>query len=376
MNKIATILLLFLSFGSSAQINIYDGFDNNENEWATEEGSSGYARVEKGYYEVFGSNEGYWYYAQKSGWKSEQGFRLEGSVTIMPNTISGMKAGLVWGNEGDSAYFVFTVSGEGKCQASFFRSGREEILLPVKNNPFINKTGSNNLRVESDPVAGYYRFYVNEQLMGTAKHRMPNTSYAGFYGDLPGKYRFDNFWMVQDNTPGSFRPVKLETNPSCTGSMFFFHPAHMFGFCIPSGWRVDINGEMSTIWKLGYSTDGRGLVAHYSIFDRDSFFSVSDDDFRSILVDEKGIEQVNYSETVTMSTVKNSEARHYRATYKRTDDGASYTVDRYVVYNRSSRQYFIFQCTNPTADQEMIGQYHATAQMILSSIKWPVILDR
>lgn len=370
MRKFLLFALLLIGESMSAQRNIFDGFDDNSNNWPITGGGSGSTSVHDGYYEVNSINEGYWQYTQTVPGGMANHFRVELSVWRDSATADGKGAGITWGNKGDSARMIFVLYGDGSFVFQKIRDGKSQTVTNRAISFNIFEDDFNNLRVERNMWTGNYDFSINEQLVLSTPFEAPASSEVGIYADVAGSFRFDNFWFVENgNTDESYCPVPLTLSDACTSENLSCHHGNGFSYCVPLGWRVDnYQGTHELIWPVGSPYQIILDVANLTL--EDSFGVAAKNDFRVF------VDSAKYATGKMSTPMKRDSAATgvecWRGMFEYTDlrDNKKYTVVRLYVYNEELSSFILIECKTLSDDLETNKQFWSTVFVVSRSLHW------
>lgn len=368
-------LCLFISTIVPAQINIYDGFDDNSNEWPDGKSEWHSLGVKNGAFEVMSLNDGSWMTSKNTAVDLKKYFRYELTVEQVSMKSADQGTGLTWGVRGDTTCFMFLVYNDGSFAVINRTSLNSQTeVLKRQKHPAV-KSGSNNLRMEHKLNGEIYCFSINEQLVGTAKYVVPATTEFGMISDMPATARFDNFWLVQDDhSREDYAPSNLRSGPCGEGRLRYTNTYSLYSLCLPQGWRVDETGTFANIWTIQNHIGAAGIRVSYStIPPQEDYSIVAAGDFSSIVDSTAGISEVNRSEPQSVAGVREgTEAWKFSCTFKYQSDGVFYKVIRYYVFNKSTGQLLLFQIQLPVNRQDVWEKYDGVAAFMISSIAWPV----
>ena len=364
------LFLVAISVGNllNAQRNIFDPFSDNSNNWPLTAGSEGSMSIAGGYYEVTTVSEGYWQYTHTIEHGFDKHFRIEASVERDSATAAGKGAGIVWGNKADSTRFAFLVYGDGSFVYQYLSNGVSETVSPHEVTYAYNEEGYNNLRVERNMVTNMYDLSVNEQLVLSVPYRAPRSSEAGIYADMAGKFRFDNFWFIeQANTDSSYRPHELIIDKRCGDKKMQYSSDYGYSFCVPFGWRVDEYRETHcSIWPVGCAYVINLDYTKLAI--EDSFGVAAKNDFK-IFVDSLKVSEKQFSEIRKDSSSPGTEVWAAQFQYVGLDHN-TVTVYRYYVYHAKSGGFMLIEATVPPYEEELAMMFSWVSAAIAESVIW------
>lgn len=367
-------LLSFVSTLISAQINIYDGFDDNSNDWPDEKSEWHSVGLKNGGLEVMSIKDGSWMTSKTANVDLKKYYRYE--LTVDQVSVSADQgSGLTWGVRGDTTCFMFLVYNDGSFSVLNRTSSYSQTeVLKRQKHPAVKK-GLNNLRMEHKVNGGIYYFSINEQLVGTAKYVLPAATEFGMISDMPATVKFDNFWLVQDdNSREEYCPSNLRSGPCGQAHLQYTNTYSLYSLCLPEGWRVDETGTFANIWTIHNHVGAAGIRVSYStIPPQEDYKIVAAGDFSSIVDSTDGISEVNKSEPLSVAGVKEgTEAWKFSCTFKYQADGVVYKVIRYYIFNKSTGQFLLFQIQLPVNRQDVWAKYDEVAASLISSVSWPV----
>lgn len=368
-------LCLFLSSILSAQINIYDGFDDNSNEWPEGKSEWHSLGVKNGAFEVMSLNDGSWMTSKNTAVDLNRYFRFELTVDQVNLKSADQGTGLTWGVRGDTTCFMFLVYNDGSFAVINRTSLTSQTELLKRQKHTAVKIGSNNLRIEHKVNGEIYYFSINEQLVGTARYVLPATTEFGMISDMPATVRFDNFWLVQDDhSRQDYAPSNLRSGPCGEGRLRYTNTYSLYSLCLPEGWRVDETGTFANIWTIQNHVGAAGIRVSYSAIPaQEDYKIIAAGDFSSIVDSTDGISDVKKEEAQAVVGVKEGfEAWKFSCTFKYQTDGVFYKIIRYYVFNKSTGQFLLFQIQLPLNRQDVWEKYDQVAAAMISSVSWPV----
>lgn len=368
-------LCLFISSIVSAQINIFDGFDDNSNGWPESKSDNHTVGVKEGVFYVESSSEGSWLFSQRTKIDYAKYFRYELTVNQVNVNSTDQGSGMCWGISGDSSMIMFLIYNDGSFAVISRISSSSQTELVKRQKHAAIKKGVNNLRVEHLQLADKYNFIINEQLAGSCAYVIPTGVEFGMICDMPGNVSFDNFWLVQDDhSREDYTPSNLRSGPCGEGRLRYTNTYSLYSLCLPEGWRVDETGTFANIWTIQNHVGAAGIRVSYStIPPQEDYRIVAAGDFSSIVDSTDGISEVNRSEPQSVAGVREgTEAWKFSCTFKYQSDGVFYTIIRYYVFNKSTGQFLLFQIQLPVNRQDVWEKYDGVAADMISSITWPV----
>lgn len=368
-------LCLFLSSILSAQINIYDGFDDNSNEWPEGKSEWHSLGVKNGAFEVMSLNDGSWMTSKNTAVDLNRYFRFELTVDQVNMKSADQGTGLTWGVRGDTTCFMFLVYNDGSFAVINRTSLTSQTELLKRQKHTAVKIGSNNLRIEHKVNGEIYYFSINEQLVGTARYVLPATTEFGMISDMPATVRFDNFWLVQDDhSRQDYAPSNLRSGPCGEGRLRYTNTYSLYSLCLPEGWRVDETGTFANIWTIQNHVGAAGIRVSYSAIPaQEDYKIIAAGDFSSIVDSTDGISDVKKEEAQAVVGVKEGfEAWKFSCTFKYQTDGVFYKIIRYYVFNKSTGQFLLFQIQLPLNRQDVWEKYDQVAAAMITSVSWPV----
>lgn len=375
MKQLLQIAFILLTVSLNAQINIYDGFDDNSNEWPEGKSEWHAVGVKNGTLEVMSQKEGSWMVSKNPGLDFNKYYRFELTVNQVSMQSAEQGSGLTWGVRGDTTCFMFLVYNDGSFAVINRTSTLSQTeLIKRQKHPAV-KIGTNNLRVEHKLNGEIYYFSVNEQLVGTVKYVLPSGTEFGMISDMPATVRFDNFWLVQDeHTREDYCPSSLRSGPCGEARLRYTNMYSLYSLCVPEGWRVDETGSYANIWTVQNHVGAAGIRVSYStIPPQEDYKIVAAGDFSSIVDSTDGISDVKKAEPQAVVGVKEgTEAWKFSCTFKYQTDGVVYKVIRYYIFNKSTGQFLLFQIQLPLNRQDVWENYDRVAATMISSVTWPL----
>lgn len=375
MRAVLVFCMIFVGVPLSAQINIFDSFDDNTNRWPLTVGADGSMKIENGRYEVASTNEGFWQYTHQLDSGLSTHFRIEASVERSAKTAPGKSCGIIWGTKSDTTRLAFLIYGDGSFVFQHLSDGLSKLIIPVTKHAAIRVSGYNHMRVERNVLANEYEFFVNEQLVGHAAFIAPASSEFGLYADMVGTFHFDNFWFVKDgNTDNDYQPQKLVAGGACSLEQLNYTSSDWgYSFCVPAGWRVDTYKETRvSIWQVGSNARSNVIVADFSnLAIEDSFRVAAEGDFRILIDSAHHATEKQKFPLVKILASNGSEAWHARATYTSREDQTRYSIDRYYVFNSATGAFLLFQLLVPSLETKLIESYRTATEAMIKTIVWP-----
>lgn len=365
-----SVAILLLAFSLHAQRNIFDGFDDNSNNWPQAAGSTGSMTVAKGYYEISSVAEGYWQHTNTVEHGFGNHFRIEVGVSRDSGTDDSKGAGIVWGCKGDSVRMVFLLYGDGSFVFQKIRNGQSQTFAHNEITYALNDAGFNNLRVERNMETNMYDFSVNEQFILSAPFEVPASDEVGIFCDIAGTFRFDNFWFIeQANTHGSFRPHALSISKTCSDEQMFYQGDNGYSFCVPFGWRVDeYKNTHCAVWPVGLPYQVNVDYAKLAI--EDSFSVAAKNDFKIFVDSAKYAYERKVTPLQTNAASKGVECWSGKFEYKNVNDQIVYTVYRCYVYCQEKGGFLLIETTIPSSEENANEIYQQVALEIARSVRW------
>jgi hypothetical protein len=368
MKQLAVIFCLLSAFTLSAQRNIFDGFDNNENGWPESMADGNAVFVKDGRYNVASKGEGYFRHAFNIKGGFEQHFRIEISVERDSTVSADNGVGIVWGRaDHDSTYMAFLVYGDGSFIFENKVKGKLNVVSPNSFN-YAYGEGANSIRVERNMTSNHYDFSINEQRVLSVPYTAPLSDEAGIHLDLAGNYSLDYFWFIeQADAADAHKPAALSMNDRCGPSDLLYASDYGYSFCVPFGWRVDEYKEThQTVWPCGFPYVIN--IDYTKLAIEDSFRIAAYNDWK-IFTDSLDVKE-RYTPTFARSTAQ-SGVQVFEGVYAYVQpDGNSMTCYRYYVYNASSGGFMLIECILPPWEETLAMQFHLAAGTIAESVKW------
>lgn len=367
-------LCLFLSSILSAQINIYDGFDDNSNGWPESKSDNHSVGVKEGVFLVEGTGQGSWLFSQRTKIDYAKYFRYELTVNQESVNSADQGSGMCWGISGDTSMIMFLIYNDGSFAVMNRVGPSSQSELVARQKHAAIKKGVNNLRVEHLLLADKYNFIINEQLVGSCAYLIPTGVEFGMISDMPGKVSFDNFWLVQDqHSRNDFSPSTLRSGPCGEGQLRYTSTYSLYNVCLPEGWRVEETADFSNVWNIQNHYAASGIRITYSTIPPQlDYLTIASGDFASVVDSMPGVTEVSRSEPQSVAGVREGvQAWKFTCTFKFQDDGVSYKVIRYYIFNKANGQFLLFQIQLPLNRPDVWMLYDQVASSMVSSISWP-----
>lgn len=353
-----------------AQRNIFDGFDDNSNNWPEVAAGNSSMVVANGFYNVSSGNEGYWFHTKTVKDGMSDHFRIEVSIKRGENNANEKGAGITWGNKGDSIRMAFLLYGDGTFAFQKLFNGKSQTVTNKGITFNILQDDFNNMRVERNMETGMYDFSLNEQLVLSAPFEAPLSDEVGIYCELAGGFQFDNFWFIEkSNTVDSYRPGFMTMSDSCANGDLHYQSDYGFSFCVPLGWRVDNYKETHwTVWPVGYPYQVNLDFAKLAL--QDSFSVAAKGDFKIFVDSTKSLTDKKI--TPMWKHASTADVEVYGGTLGYTDPGdkARYSVARYYVYHKKTESFVLIEIAVPVGFEARDPSILAVARSIAETIRW------
>lgn len=371
MKFLPAVLGILLAFSLPAQRNIFEGFDDNSNEWPVAVNDAGIMSVQNGMYHVSGVNEGYWQHTKTISGGFEDHFRIEVSVARDSATALSKGAGLTWGTKGDSVRMSFLIYGDGHFVFHQQVNGKTQTISPNDILFAVDAEGFNNLRVERNMKTNMYDFSINEQLVLSSPFIAPQSDEVGLYADMAGHFQFDNFWFVERaDSLVSHRPHNMVMTPECGEEHLSYTSDFGFSFCVPFGWRADEYKETHcTVWPVGvpYVIN----LDYTKLAIEDSFGVAARNDYKIFVDSMRFVENMRKEELKRVTSHhKGVEIWGATLTYENMDAGGAFYHARYYVYNSASGGFILVECKVPIWEEMLAMEYLVMAERIARSISF------
>lgn len=251
MKKILLALLICLSLNANAQISIYDGFDDNSNQWIVYSNDTATFDVMNSKLSMSIHHPGNFINAKGAPFNMEKPFRVEAS-TIFQNGADSIRYGICWGAADVSNYFVFYITGGGKYGFGEVKDKKWTDIVRPLASPFINAKGTNWLRVNTINAEGKRKIAlcINELSVKTIDFIAPPGDFFGTYVGGKSSILFDDFILYQRNdTLPEFEPCDLALSAYCKSGQFRYSGSTLkWNACVPTGCRVDEDSVVTRFW--------------------------------------------------------------------------------------------------------------------------------
>lgn len=371
MRVILLFCILFFGTELCAQRNIFDGFDDNSNEWPLANTSGAVMQISNGQYNVSGTMEGFWSATKNVPGGMDKHFRIEVSVSRDSLTASDKGAGIIWGVKGDSVRYAFLIYGDGHFTFQKVHNTKTQNITPKDIQFAVDAGGYNNLRVERNMEKNTYDFSINEQLVLSTPYGAPGSDEVGLYADVAGSFHFDNFWFIeQADTKEAYRPHALSYSSACTDQQLNYQSDYGYSFCVPFGWRVDEHNEAQCfVWPVGFPYQ---VNVHYSkLAIEDSFSVAARNDFKIFVDSAQYAYQRNATPLKAIPVSPGVECWTGYFIYNDVNDQMSYTVYRCYVYCKSKGGFVLIETRMLTVEEQANMLFQEVALQIAQSVRWP-----
>lgn len=370
MKFLTAVIAFLIACELNAQRNIFDGFDDNSNDWPIASTDGTVMEISKGHYNVFSVHDGFWSATKTVADGMDGHFRIEVSVSRDSGTASDKGAGITWGVKGDSVRMVFLIYGDGHFAFQKISGTKTQNISPKDVQFAVDAEGYNNLRVERNMETGMYDFSINEQIVLSSAFENPASDEVGLYADIAGQFHFDNFWFIeQANTNESYRPQSLTYANTCNNQQLHYQSDYGYSFCVPFGWRVDEHEESQCfVWPVGFPYQ---INVHYAkLAIEDSFNVAARNDFK-IFVDSAHYAFERDATPLKQVIVSPGvECWHGYFAYSNVNDLQRYIVYRCYVYSKSANGFVLVETRIPAEDAEVNSLFQEVALQIAQSVRW------
>lgn len=289
MNKITWAILCLFSLSAQAQISIYDGFDDNSNQWIVYTNDTATFDVVNSKLSMSIRYPGHYINAKGAPFNNAKGYRVETSASFESGSDS-VHYGICWGASDTRNFMAFYITGGGRYGFGQLKNGIWSDILMPSPSPAINVRGTNWLRVNTTLAEGKRKISlcINELAVRTIDFTQPPGEFFGTYVGGKASILFDDFIFYQRNdTLPEFEPSDLSISASCRNAQYRYNASLLkWSACVPSGCRVDEDSVVTRFWF----TDAR--AGDYSVlvapFDADSdgdFFNAAQRDFTEYMHD-------------------------------------------------------------------------------------------
>lgn len=363
-----SILMCVCNF-AIAQRNIFDPFDNNDNNWPESITEANMVYVKDGRYTVDSKNEGYFRHTFNIKGGFAQHFRMEISIERDTLVKTEKGVGIVWGRaDHDSTYMAFLVYGDGSFVFENKVRGKLNVVSPNSFNYAYSGDDLNGIRVERNIATNQYDLSINEQLVLSVPYVAPLSDEAGIHLDLGGSYFLDYFWFIeQSDSEDSYRPAPLVMSERCGQSGLLYTSDYGYSYCVPFGWRVDEYKEThQTVWPCGFAYVLNIDYTRLAI--EDSFRVAAYNDWK-IFTDSLHVKE-SYPPTFRRTTAQPG-VEAFECVYQYVQpDGSSMTCYRYYVYNAKSGGFMLVECMMPPWEEMLAMDFVLAAGDIASGVRW------
>lgn len=288
MRKLLAALLLLSTFRVHAQLNIYDGFDDNANQWIVYANDTAIFDVANSKLSMDIRFPGDYINAKGAPFDGQKAFRVETSTSFESGADS-IRYGICWGAADLSNFMAFYITGSGRYGFGQLVNGKWQDILPLTPCPLIHPKGDNWLRVNAGTGAKRkLTFCINEFAVKSIDFIQPPGEFFGTYVGGKAHILFDDFILYQRGAvQEEFEPVDLSLSATCkSGQLHYENPRTSWSCCVPYGCRADEDSLVSRFWF----TDGRAadysiLVAPFVASSDGEFFNAVQRDFLEYMRD-------------------------------------------------------------------------------------------
>ncbi len=336
MKHLFLLPLFFIAAPATAQLSIYDGFDDNSNAWIVFTDDTATFDVANSKLDMSIRFPGHYINAKGAPFNAERAFRVETSALFVAGADS-LRYGICWGASDVENFFSFYITSAGKFGFGAVEKGKWRELVRPESSPFINKKGTNWLRVNTTNDAGGRRILVlciNEVAVKTMDYVQPPGLFFGTYVGGAGNIRFDDFILYQRGAQQEeFEPADLGLSLACrSGELRYVSAKQSWSCCVEQGCRVDEDSVVTRFWHVdSRAGDYSILVVPMYSLGSVGFAKAADQDFRNYMALGDSIISVR-KEPIT-TTVMGNETKVYQIgeVYTANDLAGNLYIRRYYI---------------------------------------------
>jgi hypothetical protein len=201
---------------TGSKVILFEGFNNNDNNWSTRDDSNVRLAVQGGDYIMDHKREsGGWSATINRSIDKSRNFRITGQIKKVSGTQNN-GFGLVFGKENNSNQNMFLISGSGSYKIMKFEEGTEKLIKNWTSSSHI-KTGNgkyNYLKVQK--VGSTFKFYINSNLVHTAYSVKLYGNSTGFALYDRQSIRVGYLSMNYEDNKGNTNTTNTNTNTTTT----------------------------------------------------------------------------------------------------------------------------------------------------------------
>ncbi len=363
MRYLIFLFSLFVNFSLWAQFNSFDGFSDNSNNWTLQKTADVHTELTQGFLSVKTSGEKTWSSFLHASIAPNKSFRAECGVSYTSANTKN-SAGIMVGYVNDSTYQYFGITTNHEFIVIVMKDDTaKHVIAPVQHDA-IRKDGVNYLRINYNYELNRTFYFINNIPVYEHALVQPGNNEFGLFCEGPGHALFDYIWLVQ---PGKdeFSPASLQLNNTCTGSFFNFEPWSM-NMCLPSGMRVETDGQECLFWTPEHQHAGEGIMMSYAkVVLQDSFHLVARADYNFMILHSGAI-----SSTLTDPGTRGKTTAGYEtytvASRITQQDQSILLIKRCYVYSAKNQAFFVLEIVQ--SDTEFINVLNRDLHDLLERI--------